>query len=348
MVKKLSLQEIISMIKFSENVSLRNLNTFRIEAQARYYYFCTDPEQIPEVLAEWPQKESLLIMGGGSNLLFTRNFEGLVLRIGFTGIQMVHKNKEYVIVEAAAGENWDEFVDWTVERNFGGLENLSLIPGTVGASPVQNIGAYGTEAGNSIESVTYYSIDEKTIKTLPSQACGFGYRTSIFKNQMAGNSIILSVRFRLSLHPVLNTEYKGLKEEMRQYAGPGIRAVRQAVIAIRRRKLPDPAQVGNAGSFFKNPVVPEEDFSALVKENPDIPFFPAGKGFVKIPAAWLIEKCGWKGYRKGDAGVHPHQPLVLVNYGAAAGREILELANAVQASVYQQFGINLEPEVRII
>lgn len=335
-------------MQFSENVSLRNLNTFNIEAQARYYYYCTDPEQIPKIFSEWPKENSLLVIGGGSNLLFTRNFEGLVLRIGFTGIRIVHKNNEYVMIEAAAGENWDEFVKWTIERNFGGLENLSLIPGTVGASPIQNIGAYGTEVKNSIESVTFYSIDDQAIKTIPSQACGFGYRTSIFKNQMVGNIIILSVKFRLSLHPVLNTEYKDLKEEMRQYAEPGVRTVRQAVIAIRRRKLPDPAQVGNAGSFFKNPVVPEKKFFSIIKENPGIPSFPVGKGFIKIPAAWLIEKCGWKGYRKGDAGVHPHQSLVLVNYGKATGMEILELANVIQTSVHQQFGIELEPEVRII
>lgn len=336
------------MIQLAENVSLRNLNTFGIEALARYYYFCTDPEQIPEIIAEWSQEEPLLIMGGGSNLLFTRNYEGLVLRIGFSGIKIVHNNKDYVIVEVAAGENWDDFVAWTVERNFGGVENLSLIPGTAGASPVQNIGAYGSEAANCIESVSFYSIGEKTTKTLPAQDCGFGYRTSIFKHKLAGDAVILSVRFRLSLRPVLNIEYKGLKEELQKYPEPGLRAVREAVIAIRRRKLPDPALVGNAGSFFKNPVIAREDFTALKLTFPDIPSFPAGDGFVKLPAAWLIEKCGWKGYRKGDAGVHPHQPLVLVNYGKATGTEIYELAGAIQTSVYQTFGIKLEPEVRII
>lgn len=344
----LSLQEIITMVSFAENVSLRNLNTFSIEAQAKYYYFCEDPNQIPEVLDGWSKEKSLLVMGGGSNLLFTRNFEGLVLQIGFKGIRIAQKNKEYVIVDVAAGENWDDFVGWTVDRNFGGLENLSLIPGTVGACPVQNIGAYGIEAGNLIESVTFYSISKKNITTIPSHACEFGYRTSIFKNQLAGDAIILSVRFRLSLHPVLNIEYKGLREELQQHPEPGIRAVREAVIAIRRRKLPDPVQVGNAGSFFKNPIISERYFTTLLKEHPDIPFFPADEGYVKIPAAWLIEKCGWKGYRKGDAGVHSHQPLVLVNYGKASGLEILELANAIQTSVDQKFGINLEPEVRII
>jgi len=336
------------MIQLAENVSLRNLNTFGIEALARYYYFCTDPEQIPEIIAEWSREEPLLIMGGGSNLLFTRNYEGLVLRIGFSGIKIVHSNKDYVIVEVAAGENWDDFVAWTVERNLGGVENLSLIPGTAGASPVQNIGAYGSEAANCIESVSFYSIGEKTTKTLPAQDCGFGYRTSIFKHQLAGDAVILSVRFRLSLRPVLNIEYKGLKEELQKYPEPGLRAVREAVIAIRRRKLPDPVLVGNAGSFFKNPVIAREDFTALKVTFPDIPSFPAGDGFVKLPAAWLIEKCGWKGYRKGDAGVHPHQPLVLVNYGKATGTEIYELAGAIQTSVYQTFGIKLEPEVRII
>jgi UDP-N-acetylmuramate dehydrogenase len=188
----------------------------------------------------------------------------------------------------------------------------------------------------------------KTTKTLPAQDCGFGYRTSIFKHQLAGDAVILSVRFRLSLRPVLNIEYKGLKEELQKYPEPGIRAVREAVIAIRRRKLPDPAQVGNAGSFFKNPVYSQGGFYRIESYISRHTIVPAGDGFVKLPAAWLIEKCGWKGYRKGDAGVHPHQPLVLVNYGKATGTEIYELAGAIQTSVYQTFGIKLEPEVRII
>lgn len=301
-----------------------------------------------EALSARPSGTPLLILGGGSNLLFTSDFDGLVLKPDLKGVRILEKEKNFVLIEASAGESWDSIVKRTVEQGWGGIENLSFIPGTVGASPVQNIGAYGVEVKDTLHSVTYIGLDDMKQHTLLPHECRFGYRQSIFKQELKGKALVTSVTFRLQMEPSLVTRYGNVGEELKKYPERSVRTVREAIIAIRSRKLPDPAVVGNAGSFFKNPVIPLNEFVLFHEKNPSAPFYEVeGKRF-KIPAAWLIEACGWKGYREGDAGVHSTQPLVLVNYGKSKGNEILRLANRICESVKERFNILLEKEVNII
>ena len=337
-------------MEIRENVNLNPYHTFRTGSTARRFIELQDNAQIMEFLASPEGKiRPLLILGGGSNLLFSADFDGLVARIATKGMEIVSEHEETVKVRVMAGVNWDSFVGDCVEKGWGGLENLSLIPGNVGTAPVQNIGAYGVEVNEFIREVQAVEVETAKEAHFSCGDCAFGYRESRFKGEWKGKYIITSVVFELSRKPEVRAGYGTIKEELAamSVAEPAIRDVREAVIRIRTRKLPDPAVIGNAGSFFKNPVVDDSTLAALKAQYPEMPSYP-GKERIKIPAAWMIEHCGWKGKRNGDAGIHPNQPLVLVNYGKATGKEILDLATLVRQSVFAKFGVLLEPEVNII
>lgn len=342
-----------------ENISLRQYNTFRIDVHTRFFSVF---RQLDE-LADWTDKNPRLqnlILGGGSNILFTEDFDGAVLKNEIMGIEEIGEDEDYVYIQAGAGENWHSFVQYCIHRNWGGLENLSLIPGTVGAAPIQNIGAYGVELREVFNSLNAYHLKDKKIHYFTAGDCDFGYRQSVFKKQLKGQCVILNVTFKLRKKPVLNTAYGAVLQELEkmQVKELNIQSVAQAVINIRSSKLPDPAVIGNAGSFFKNPEVPLLQFKSLEKDYCGIPHYPVKKypdakdgnhnGLVKLAAGWLIEQCGWKGYRRGDAGVHEKQSLVLVNHGNATGKEIYDLSENILQSVYLKFGILLEREVNII
>lgn len=334
-----------------ENCSIKSYATFGIEAKARYFARVSTLEELSEALHH-PLITGLpiLILGGGSNLLFTKDFEGLVIKIEFKGIIVDNQNDSKVLVTVGAGEDWDNFVSFCVENGYAGLENLSLIPGVVGTCPVQNIGAYGVEVKDTIDHVTAFDRSTGKVCILTNADCHFGYRDSIFKYAAKGRYIITSVTFKLMLNPVFHTQYGAIGTEL---AAMGVSilslsAIRNAVISIRTRKLPDPLVIGNAGSFFKNPAVDAIQYERLHDAFPGIVAYGLPDGSFKLAAGWLIEQCGWKGYRKGDAGVHAHQALVLVNYGQATGTEMLALATAIQSSVKAKFDINLEMEVNVI
>ena len=327
--------------------SLLPYNSFHIEARAAQFVAITDKDQLKEMVEK--AGSSILVLGGGSNILFTKDVKGWVLKMDIRGIEEIKEDALHIYVRAGAGENWHAFVQYCIGRNWAGLENLSLIPGSVGAAPIQNIGAYGVE----LKDVFYEleAFDRKTSKlfTFGVNDCAFGYRDSFFKSGEKNRYIILNVTFILNKIPVLNISYGAIRAELEQMEvrTPSIRTVSEAVINIRKSKLPDPAEIGNAGSFFKNPVVDQAHFLSLSKAFPNLPAYPHEEGSVKLAAGWLIEQCGWKGYRKGDAGVHQLQSLVLVNYGHATGKEILQLAEAIVASVKKKFGVELEREVNI-
>ncbi len=332
-----------------QNHPLRDLNTFHIDAGARYYCECRSINDLRELILD-PVfiKGPRLILGEGSNLLFSRDFEGLVIRPLILGREIIAEDRTSVQVQVGAGENWDEFVAWTTNWDFGGIENLSLIPGSVGSSPIQNIGAYGVEVEHAIERVFALDILTGQKLTFENEACLFGYRNSIFKGSWKHKCIVTSVVFRLAKKPVLNTRYQALADKVAGKARQNVETIRQAIIEIRVSKLPDPDKLGNAGSFFKNPVIPEEAYESLFEKYPEIPSYPAPSGARKVPAAWLIEQCGWKGKRIGDAGTYEKQPLVLVNLGNATGGQILDLAKRIEEDVAGKFGIRLEKEVNII
>ncbi len=333
-----------------QNFSLKNYNTFGIDVKADRFVSVTTVEELRNILRRSYAAE-LFILGGGSNMLLTRNIHKTVVHIGLRGKTIISENANEVIVEAAAGENWHQFVLWTLEHNFGGLENLSLIPGNVGTSPIQNIGAYGVELKDSFVSCEAMNVQTLEVVQFDLKDCEFGYRNSVFKNQLKNQYIITSVRFKLSKeNHQISPDYGAIKEEL-QNAGivePGISDISNAVIKIRQSKLPDPLKIGNSGSFFKNPVISKVTFEKIKERHPELPSYPVSEDEVKIPAGWLIDQSGLKGYREGDAGVHEKQALVLVNYGTATGEEILELAEKVQKTVYEKFRIELEPEVNII
>jgi UDP-N-acetylmuramate dehydrogenase len=291
-----------------------------------------------------------LILGGGSNILLTKDFDGLVMKNEIKGIELIREDDEYIYVKAGAGENWHGFVQYCLTRNWAGVENLSLIPGNVGASPMQNIGAYGVELANVFENLEAFHLQEKKIVSFSLNDCGFGYRESVFKNKYRNQFAILNVTFRLRKEPVFQTSYGAIGQELEKMGIKEltIQAIAQAVINIRTSKLPDPKVIGNAGSFFKNPEILNTQFELLKKKFPEIVASPLINGNYKLAAGWLIEQCGWKGYRDGDAGVHPKQALVLVNYGNAPGNTIVELSEKIQQSVNEKFGVKLEREVNII
>lgn len=332
------------------NQSLKNYNTFGFDVRAKQFIAIEDEKYLKKILEKFYSDE-LFVLGGGSNILLTRDLDLTVLHIRLKGISIVNENKSHVILRAKAGENWHEFVRYCVDHNYGGIENLSLIPGNVGTAPIQNIGAYGVELQDTF--VECEAINRQTLETrvFKKQDCHFGYRNSIFKNELKNQYIITNVTFRLTkdFHQI-HTGYGSIKKELKkmQIEHPTISDVSDAVINIRRSKLPDPKNIGNSGSFFKNPVIPKQEFEELKEKFPDVRYFEVGTSQFKIPAGWLIDQAGFKGFRQGDAGVHENQALVLVNYGNATGLEVLKLARKIQETIKETYGIALEMEVNAI
>ncbi|MBD3582466.1 UDP-N-acetylmuramate dehydrogenase [Flavobacterium selenitireducens] len=330
--------------------SLKNYNTFGIDAKARQFVAVHSLDELREVL-EQHRLENKFILGGGSNMLLTKDIDALVIHVDFKGKQVLRQDDDYVLVESQAGESWHEFVLWTISQDFGGLENMSLIPGNVGTTPIQNIGAYGAEIKDTFVSCDAMHIETQQMRTFTKDECEFGYRESVFKNAEKNNYIITSVVFRLTRRDhKINTGYGDIIKQLasKNIVNPGLREVSDAVIAIRQSKLPDPKELGNSGSFFKNPIVPIETYEKAKANYPEIPHYVVSETQVKVPAGWLIEQAGFKGKRFGDAGVHKNQALVLVNYGNATGAQILELAKMVQDAVFEKFGIEIEAEVNVV
>lgn len=333
------------------NISLKPYNTFGIEVFAKAFGRVYTEEDIIDFLQKKPSHESLFILNGGSNMLLTQDVNAWVMKLELKGIDIREETEHTVIVEAKAGENWHEFVQYCIDKNWGGLENLSLIPGNVGSSPIQNIGAYGVEIKDTFVSLDAIHIPTLEKHTFSNEQCQFGYRESVFKNQYKGQYIITTVRFRLSKEPhTLHTSYGVIGQELEKMGviQPTIRDISEAVIRIRQSKLPDPKEIGNSGSFFKNPVLDQKTFDVFHQAHPEAPFYETNTNEYKIPAGWLIENAGLKGFRKGDAGVHNKQALVLVNYGSATGNELLEMARFIQQTVNEKYGICITPEVNII
>ena len=333
------------------NQSLKSYNTFGIDALASEFADITSVDQLLQVIRDNNNNLPLFVLSGGSNMLLTGNVDALVLHVNTKGIEKVKEDDDFVWIEAQAGEIWHDFVLHTISLNLGGLENLSLIPGKVGSSPIQNIGAYGVEIKDTMFSLNALNLSTLSFETFTNTDCAFGYRDSVFKNELKDRYIITSVTFKLKKFPhVLHTSYGAIQQELdsMQVKIPTIRDVSNAVIAIRKSKLPDPKEIGNSGSFFKNPVITKEEYLRLLEKNPGIPHYTVSETEVKVPAGWLIENAGLKGFRKGDAGVHSKQALVLVNYGNATGEELIKMADLVQSTVYEKFGIRITPEVNII
>jgi UDP-N-acetylmuramate dehydrogenase len=337
-------------MQMQSNFSLKSFNTFGIEAKAKNFVAVHSLDELKTVLAEHAA-EPKFILGGGSNMLLTQDIEALVIHIDLKGKRIVKEDDDFVWVESMAGENWHEFVLWTIDQNFGGLENMSLIPGNVGTTPVQNIGAYGTEIKDTFVSCDAMKIDDQTMRTFSKEDCRFGYRESIFKQEAKNQYIITTVVFKLTKrNHNINTSYGDITKELavQNATVPTLKDVSNAVIAIRQSKLPDPKILGNSGSFFKNPVISRSHFEKVQAQFPEIKFFEVSPTEVKVPAGWLIEQAGYKGFRKGDAGVHKNQALVLVNYGSATGQDILALSREVQQAVFDKYSIAIEAEVNVI
>lgn len=352
-VAVLLINDEVCIMQIQENISLRPFHTFNTDVSARYFASFRSIADLQEILKagqNFETKPAKLILGGGSNVLFTKDFDGLVLKNEITGIEKINEDDDNIFLRVGAGENWHRFVMHCVENGYGGVENLSLIPGCVGASPMQNIGAYGVELREVFHELTAFHLQEQSNYTFRLSDCEFGYRDSVFKNKYKDQFVISYVTFRLTRHHVLNTSYGAIEQELQKMgvSEVDIRTISQAVINIRTSKLPDPAVTGNAGSFFKNPSVDEGTYLKLKEEHSDIPGYKNEIGTIKLAAGWLIEKCGWKGYRKGDAGVHPLQALVLVNYQDATGKDIYDLSTEIAMSVLEKFGVALEREVNVI
>ncbi|MCK5822551.1 MAG: UDP-N-acetylmuramate dehydrogenase [Bacteroidales bacterium] len=337
------------MDKLFENYSLKNHNTFGIDVNARYYYEFSATEEIVFFLRENPvSKIKKIILGLGSNIVFTKDFDGIVIHPKVRGLQVVEETTEHVLLKIGAGEIWDNFVNYCCKKNYGGAENLSLIPGMIGASPVQNIGAYGVEAKDIIEEVEAVNIETQEIKKFRNQDCKFEYRNSIFKNELKGKYIVTYVTYKLSKKPVLNICYGKIKDELKKFNKKDISTVREAIINIRNRKLPDPEKIGNAGSFFKNPIIDCKKTQELRKEFPNIVSYKVSETKDKIATGWLIEQCGLKGKNFGKVGTYKDQALVIVNYGDATGKDVFNLAKDIQQTVYDKFGIIIDMEVNIV
>lgn len=337
-------------MQIEQNISLKTYNTFGIDVSARYFVSVNNLEELQDVLAfkEYPNK---LILGGGSNMLLTQNQDALVIHLNIKGIQVLSEDEHTVIVESHAGENWHEFVLWCLDNDYGGLENLSLIPGQVGTAPIQNIGAYGVELKDTFISCKAVSTETNKIHSFSKADCDFGYRNSIFKHDLKGKFIITSVTFKLSKkNHKLSVNYGSVESQLEsmQIENPTIQDISKAVISIRQSKLPDPKDIGNSGSFFKNPVITKTHYHKLTKNFKDIPSYTISTDEIKIPAGWLIEKAGFKGKRFGNYGVHKNQALVLVNYGNAEGKDILNLSKLIQKTVKRLFDISIEAEVNIL
>ncbi len=336
-----------------QNKSLKQYNSFGINAIARNFVILDSLDSLEELITdhEFSIKNAHFILGGGSNILFTSPLiDGWVLKNEMKGITLVGEDEDHYFVEVAAGENWHQFVLYCISKGYAGIENLSLIPGCAGASPIQNIGAYGVEIKDVFDSLDLYHLREKCVIRFSASECMFGYRESIFKTKLKNQFVILKIRLRLNKKPSFKTSYGAVEQELEKMGVQEltIQQVSEAVIRIRSSKLPDPKKIGNAGSFFKNPIISNDLFQKLKPNFPDLPGYPAANGLIKIAAGWLIEKAGWKGYRIGDAGCHALQALVLVNFGNATGKEIYELSSKIIHSIENKFGIVLEREVNIL
>ena len=332
------------------NFSLKKHNTFGIEAKAKQFVAAHSVKDLKTILQE-SKAQKKFILGGGSNMLLTKDIDALVIHIDLKGKKIIKENNDFVWVEGQAGESWHEFVLWTIDQNFGGLENMSLIPGNVGTTPVQNIGAYGTEIKDTFASCEAMTIESQEMRTFTKEECRFGYRESIFKNEAKNQYVITSVVFKLTkINHKINTSYGDISSELAKnnITIPTLKDISNAVIAIRQSKLPDPKELGNSGSFFKNPILLKSDFEKIQQQFPEIKYFDISKTEVKVPAGWLIEKAGFKGKRFGDAGIHKNQALVLVNYGNATGQEILNVSKDIQETIFKKFGIHIEGEVNVI
>jgi len=344
------LAKIDFMIRFLQNFPLKKYNTFGIDVKAKYFFEFTEIDDLVDYLnvaTVW-KSEKMLFLGSGSNLLFLNDFDGLVIHPNIPGIKLIDEDRNHVWLEVGAGVNWDDLVEFAVFHGWGGIENLSLIPGKVGAVAVQNIGAYGVEVQCVIETVKGFDLEKMKFRSISSSECHFAYRDSVFKNELKDQFLVTTVVFVLEKFPEFQLEYGDLKTDVEKIGLIDLQNIRKAVMTIRRSKLPDSEQIGNAGSFFKNPIVDKPIADKLKKEYGQIPLYPVGEGKTKLAAGWLIEQCGWKGYRDGDAGVHERQALILVNYGNATGQQIFTLSEKIQKSVLEKFGVDLEREVNVI
>ena len=333
----------------SHEFDLKPFNTFGLSAKAAYFATFSDTEQLTTILGQLPTQD-ILVLGGGSNLLFTKDFDGLVLKNEIKGFDVIEETNQHIIIRSGAGEEWNELVMYCIKRGYAGIENLSLIPGSVGASPMQNIGAYGVEIKDVFHQLEAFHIATGELHTFDKDACEFGYRESVFKQKLKGQYIITSVSFKLTKNPNLNTSYGAIEFELKKMGvqKPNIKDISKAVVAIRNSKLPNPKIIGNAGSFFKNPVVEQSVVDKILETYPEIPNFPAEDGMRKLPAGWLIEQAGWKGKTYNQYGVHKLQALVLVNYGGATGNEIYRLSERIIKDIEMKFGVTLEREVNIL
>jgi UDP-N-acetylmuramate dehydrogenase len=337
-------------MNIQHNFSLKKHNTFGIEAKAKQFVAVHTVDDLKTILTEH-SSEPKFVLGGGSNMLLTQDIQALVIHVDLKGKKVIRQDDDFAWVESMAGENWHEFVLWTIGQNLGGLENMSLIPGNVGTTPVQNIGAYGTEIKDTFVSCDAMNIATQQTKTFNKEECRFGYRESIFKHEAKDQFIITSVIFKLTKHNhKINISYGDITKELEKQnvSTPTLKDVSNAVIAIRQSKLPDPKELGNSGSFFKNPIIPKEQYEKAHARHPEMPHYVISETEVKVPAGWLIERAGFKGKRFGDAGIHKNQALVLVNYGNATGQEILNVSKDIQATILKEFGIAIEAEVNVI
>lgn len=335
-------------MNFQSNFQLKEYNTFGISAQAKEFVAVSNTTELASVLKT---NQNIFVLGGGSNMLLTQNIEKLVVHVNLKGIEIVNEDENFAWIKAQAGENWHEFVLWCIEHNFGGIENLSLIPGNVGTTPIQNIGAYGVEIKDTFDSCTAMKIDNQSIKSFDKATCNFGYRESVFKNELKNQYIITDVTFKLTkTNHKINTSYGAIDTELEKnnITNPTLKEISNAVISIRQSKLPNPKELGNSGSFFKNPIILKADYDKAKQNHPEMPHYVVSETEVKVPAGWLIEQAGFKGKRFGDAGIHKNQALVLVNYGNATGQEILAVSRNIQDTIFKKFGIHIQAEVNVI
>ncbi len=337
-------------MEIQTNFSLKSHNTFGIEAKARQFVAVHNTTELRTILQQ-NKSEKKFILGGGSNMLLSKDLDAVVIHVDLKGKKIIKEDEDFAWVESQAGENWHEFVLWTIDQNFGGLENMSLIPGNVGTTPVQNIGAYGTEIKDTFDSCEAMTIENQEMKMFTKAQCHFGYRESVFKNEAKDQYVITSVVFKLTKrNHKINISYGDISGELAKnnITNPDLKDVSNAVIAIRQSKLPDPRELGNSGSFFKNPILKKSEFEKIHQKFPEMKYYEVSETEVKVPAGWLIEQAGFKGKRFGDAGIHKNQALVLVNYGNATGQEILEISKNIQKTIFQTFGIHIEAEVNVI
>jgi len=336
------------MNKISSNFSLKDYNTFNINVKSEKFISINSEDQLIDFLSQHKEEENIFFLGGGSNVLFSKDYNGTIIHISIKGKKIIEELDDKVIIEVSSGENWHDFVKWSIDNNYGGIENLSLIPGNVGAAPIQNIGAYGVELKDVFDSCRVLSIDSNEIKIFNKDECNFNYRSSVFKSEKKNKYVILSIRLKLTKEPhSYNLSYESLRERFND-KDINLSNISREIIKIRESKLPDPKKIGNCGSFFKNPFIESEKLDILLEKYPKLPYHKGENGLYKIPAAWLIEKMGFKKKSLGDAGVYINQPLVIVNNGNATGSDILNFANSIKKSVKENFNIDLEEEVNII